>query len=156
MLEFDHRIMIQIKFCHTAEFRVSQLLIGRPVCMLLHRHMMTSSNGNIFHITGHLCGEFTGEFPAQKPVMRSFDVFFDLRVIYRLSKQSWSWWFETPSCPLWHHCNETTDWIKVKFDGPAWLSLYVLNLSEGTLTYIYILCHSSTLIWHRWLKSFLK
>ena len=22
--------------------------------------MMTSSNGNIFHITGHLCGEFTG------------------------------------------------------------------------------------------------
>ena len=23
-------------------------------------HMMTSSNGNIFHITGHLCGEFNG------------------------------------------------------------------------------------------------
>ena len=22
-------------------------------------HMMTSSNGNIFHVTGHLCGEFT-------------------------------------------------------------------------------------------------
>ena len=22
--------------------------------------MMTSSNGNIFHVTGHLCGEFTG------------------------------------------------------------------------------------------------
>ena len=42
--------------------------------------MMTSSNGNIFRVTGHLCGEFTGpgEFPAQKPVTRSFDVFFDL------------------------------------------------------------------------------
>ena len=27
--------------------------------------MMTSSNGNIFHVTGHLCGEFTAprEFP---------------------------------------------------------------------------------------------
>ena len=24
------------------------------------RIMMTSSNGNIFHVTGHLCGEFTG------------------------------------------------------------------------------------------------
>ena len=24
-------------------------------------HMMTSSNGNIFRVTGHLCGEFTGE-----------------------------------------------------------------------------------------------
>ena len=25
----------------------------------------------------------------------------------RLSKQSWGWWFETPSRWLWHHCNET-------------------------------------------------
>ena len=24
------------------------------------RHMMMSSNGNIFRVTGHLCGEFTG------------------------------------------------------------------------------------------------
>ena len=23
----------------------------------------------------------------------------------RLSKHSWGWWFETPSCPLWRHCN---------------------------------------------------
>ena len=33
---------------------------------------MTSSNGNIFRVSGHLCGEFTG--PAQKPVTGSFDV----------------------------------------------------------------------------------
>ena len=26
----------------------------------LRTHMMTSSNGNIFRVTGHLCGEFTG------------------------------------------------------------------------------------------------
>ena len=32
------------------------------------------------------------------------------------------------------------------------LTLYVLNFSEGTKTYIYILCHSSTLIWHRYLN----
>ena len=42
------------------------------------RHMRTSSNGNIFHLTGPLCGEFTGEFPSQRPVAQSFDVFFDL------------------------------------------------------------------------------
>ena len=47
----------------------------------------------------------TGEFPAQKPVTRSFDAFFDLRLNKRLSKQSWGWWFESPSRPLWRHCN---------------------------------------------------
>ena len=31
----------------------------------------------------------TSEFPAQRPVTRSFDVFFDLRLNNRLSKQSW-------------------------------------------------------------------
>ena len=46
-----------------------------------------------------------GEFPAQRPVTRSFDVFLDLRLNKRFSKQSWSWWFETLSCPLWRHCN---------------------------------------------------
>ena len=52
--------------------------------------MMTSSNGDIFRVAGHLCGEFTGpgEFPAQRPVTQSFDVFFDLRLNKRLSKQS--------------------------------------------------------------------
>ena len=37
----------------------------------------------------------TGEFPAQRPVARSFDVFFDMRLNKRLSKQWWDWWFET-------------------------------------------------------------
>ena len=48
-----------------------------------------------------------GEFPAQSPVTRSFDGFFDLRLNKRLSKQSWGWWFETLSCQLWRHCNES-------------------------------------------------
>ena len=46
-----------------------------------------------------------GEFPAQRPMTRSFDVFFDLRLNKRLSKQPWGWWFETLSRPLWRHCN---------------------------------------------------
>ena len=69
--------------------------------------MMTSSNGNIFRVTGPLCGEFTGpgEFPTQRSVMRSFYVFFVLRLNKRLNKQPWGWWFETPSWSLWRHCN---------------------------------------------------
>ena len=51
----------------------------------------------------------TGEFLAQRPVSRSFDVFFDLRLNRRLSKQSWGWWFETLSRPLWRHCNAMID-----------------------------------------------
>ena len=53
-----------------------------------------------------LCAENTpvnGEFPAQRPVARSFDVFFDLCLNKQLSKQSWGWWFGSPSRPLWHH-----------------------------------------------------
>ena len=49
----------------------------------------------------------TGEFPSQRPVTRSFDMFFDLRLNNRLSKQSWGWWFETPARSLWRNCNVT-------------------------------------------------
>ena len=65
--------------------------------------MMTSSNGNIFHLNSPVLGEF----PAQKPVTRRFDVFFDLRLNKRLSQQSWSWWFNTLPLPLWRHSNDT-------------------------------------------------
>ena len=70
------------------------------------RSMMTSSNGNIFRVTGPFCGKFTGHrwIPPQRPVTRSFDVFFHLRLNKRLSKQSWGWWFETRSRSLWRHC----------------------------------------------------
>ena len=36
-------------------------------------YVMTSSNRNIFRVTGPLCGDFTGpgEFPAQRPVTRA-------------------------------------------------------------------------------------
>ena len=69
--------------------------------------MMTSSNGNIFRVTGHLCGEFTSSrwISAQSPVTRSFDVSFDLCLNKRLGKQSWGWWFKTQSRPLWRQCN---------------------------------------------------
>ena len=82
-------------------YKVGHLAIGMQyVCIYIHIYidtymhasicrMMTSSNGNIFRVTGPLCGEFTGpgEFPTQRPVTRSFDIFFDLRLNKRSSKQ---------------------------------------------------------------------
>ena len=44
-----------------------------------------------------------GEFPTQRPVTLSFDVFFDLRLNKRLSKQLWGWWFESQSSSLWRN-----------------------------------------------------
>ena len=69
---------------------------------------MMSSNGKIFRITGHLCGNSLvhGEFSAKRPVTRSFDVFFDVPLNKRLSKQSRGWRFETLSLSLWRHRNE--------------------------------------------------
>ena len=70
-------------------------------------YMMTSSNGT-FSAYLVLCEgnpPVTGGFPSQRPVTRSFDVFFDLRMKKRSSKQSRHRWFARPSCPLWRHCN---------------------------------------------------
>ena len=65
-------------------------------------HMTTSSNGKKSMLLANCAGNspVPSEFPTERPVTRSFDVFFDLRVNKRSSKQSWGWWFETPSRPL--------------------------------------------------------
>ena len=61
----------------------------------------------------------TGEFPAQRLVTRSFDVFFDLCLNKRMSKQSWGWWFETLLRTLWRHCNgmSTRRWLHKSNNG---------------------------------------
>ena len=99
--------------------------------------MMTPSNGNIFRVTGHLCGEFTGpgEFPTQRPVTRSFEVFFDLRLNKRLRKQSWGWWFETTSRPLWRQCNAALIrryWVRIQL-GVRYFCLKKLRLFLMTI-----------------------
>ena len=74
------------------------------------RDMMTSSNGNIFRVTGPLYGEFTGPrwIPRTKPVTELWCFLSHRCLNKRLSKQSRRWWFETPSCSLWRHCNDLT------------------------------------------------
>ena len=65
--------------------------------------MMTSSNCNIFRVTGPFCGEFTGH--QWIPRTESSDVSVDLHLNKRRSKPA-SWWFKKPSRLLWRHCND--------------------------------------------------
>ena len=77
--------------------------LGKGICFAWWRHQMET-----FSALLTLCAAIppvTGGYPSQRPVTRSFDVFFDLRLNKRLSKQSRRRWFETPSRSLWHHCN---------------------------------------------------
>ena len=79
--------------------------------------MMTSSNGNIFHVTGPLWGETTGHWwiLLTKASDAELWCFFDPRLNKQLSKQSGHRWFETPSHSLWRHCNG------VEIGGIDWL-----------------------------------
>ena len=89
-----------------------------------------------------LCAGYSpasGEFPTQRPVTQSFDVFFDLCLNKRLNKQSWGWWFETPSRPLSRHGNAiVAKLIHVNKRGARWLRVdFCFNMSQ----YNYICCH---------------
>ena len=65
------------------------------------RHQMEIFSALLAFCVGN--SPVTGEFSAQRPVTWSLDVFLDLRLNKRLSKQSWGWWLETPWDPLWRH-----------------------------------------------------
>ena len=67
------------------------------------RHQMETFSALLALCVGN--SPVIGEFPSQRSVTRSFDVFFDLCMHKRRSKQSWVWWFETPSHSSWRHRN---------------------------------------------------
>ena len=100
-----------------------------------------------------------GEFPAQRPVTRNFDVFFDLRLNKRLSKQSWGWGFETLSRPLWRHCNVLYEFIFKMY------IVLILQLKSYSISVIIFMLHSlwltdcsfdnwATMLWEwLWIQS---
>ena len=67
-----------------------ELSLGRHVESVHVFDMMTSSNGNIFRVTG----------PWGIPRTKASDA-----ELGWLSIQSWGWWLETQSRSLWRHCN---------------------------------------------------
>ena len=126
-------IWLTVGFTHMMEIVVSQWWCGVPSIMgwrhsgLLAwwRHQMELFSALLTLCAGN--STVTVEFPAQRPVTRSFDVFFDLCLSKRLSKQSWGWWFETPLRPWWRNCNgrgwhqEQVSFKKLKFCG-GWVA----------------------------------
>ena len=72
------------------------------------RHQMETFSAPLAFCVGN--SPVTGAFPTQMPVTRSFDVFFELDLNKRLSKQSRGWWLEAPSSSLWRYCNDHGCW----------------------------------------------
>ena len=98
----------------------------------------------------------------QKGQWRGVDVFFNLRPNKRLSKQSWGWWFETPS----RHCNAhiTNIWLRkhrgvsysVRVDGEFCMNVHVMadriypiNTNKVTF-FVILLCLYRHFIRHLW------
>ena len=120
--------------------RISVCFVDMEVKVLMHKETLITHKGTeklsswwrhqteTFSALLDLCAgnsRVTGGFPSQRPVKRSFDVFFDLRINKRLSKQSWGWWFETPSRSPWRHCNggPCADWnydVQTKAISPVY------------------------------------
>ena len=71
------------------------------------RHQMKTFSALLAICAGNSLA--SGEFPTQRSVTRRFDVFFDMCLNKWLRKQSWGWWFETLSWPLWCHCDVARD-----------------------------------------------
>ena len=70
------------------------------LCCLRWRHQMETFSALLAICAGN------SPVPVNSPHKGQWhDVFFDLSPNKRLSKQWWGWWFETPSSPLWRHCN---------------------------------------------------
>ena len=99
--------------------------------------MMTSSNGNIFCVTGSLRGELTGLrwIPVTKAIDAELRCFFDLRLNKRLSKQSWDWCFVTPSRSFWRHCNACFQFLS-SISGSYGIIFHSLLSSMAGETYI--------------------
>ena len=85
------------------------VVLCRPILSTWWRHQMETFSALLALYAGN--SPIHGEFPAQRPVMRSFDVFLDLRLNKRLSKQSWGWWFEKVSCPWRRHSNAMVQYL---------------------------------------------
>ena len=98
------------------------------------RHQMETFSALLAICAGN--SPVPGEFPAQRPVTQSFDVFLDLRLNKRLSKQWWGWWFETLSRPLWRHCND-------QCVNMAQFTLFVSSISIGATLFSFVMSSSN-------------
>ena len=108
------------------------------------RHQMETISALLALCAGN--SPVTGGFPAQRPVTRSFHVFCDLHLNKRLSKQSWGWWFETLSRPLWRHRNDIVKEVTEHTAG-RFASLMAHNVA---IHHMYHICSSVYILNFKW------
>ena len=95
------------------------------------RHQMETFSALLALCAGN--SPVTGEFPSQRSVTWRFDVFFDLHLDKRLSKQSRGRWFETPWRSLWRPCNDIYIYTYIYTYTPLALDeLRLWGLSKNT------------------------
>ena len=83
-----------------------------------HTHMMSSSNGNIFCVTGPLWGEFTSHrwIPLTKASAFMFSVICAWTNGWANHRDAGDWKsYDLPLCLLWHHCNGNHQNTKLAF-----------------------------------------
>ena len=91
--------------CWLAEYLAyNRIVKNEKIFVTWRRHQMETFSALLALCAGN--SQVTGEFPSQRPVTQSLDVFLHRYLNKRLSKQSWGWWFETPSRSLWRHYND--------------------------------------------------
>ena len=144
--EFSYRVTYSNQSNSTLYVQKNDYVPNSPV--ELAKGAPTTISGQCFTLTSHpwwrhqmekfsalmaICAgnsPVPGEFPTQRPVTQSFGVFFDLRLNKRLSKQSWGWWLNTLSRPLWRHRKDRR-WLR-------WTCWLLLNSSIDLWSYHYL------------------
>ena len=135
-ISLTNLILVQLILC----FNRSNLQMIFTCCFMSNswwRYQMETLSALLAICAGN--SPVTGEFPSKRPVTRSFDVFFDLCLNKRLSKQSRGWWFQTPWRPLWRHCNVT-------FSAEYWVG-GVRGFSKVVATFNHVCGPSIFRIW---------
>ena len=116
------KITWQIYFLVACPVKYSQRLILLGLVWSWWRHQMETFSASLAICAGN--SPVIDELPTQRPVTRNLEVVFDLRLNTPLSKQSRSWWLETPSRSLWRHCNSyivTAWWTKGGMGGDVFV-----------------------------------
>ena len=104
------------------------------------RHQMEAFSALLAICAGN--SPVSADFPAQRPVTRGFDVFFDLCLNKRLSKQSWGWWFETLPCSIWRQSNVWLNLLMamVRYWGGCKICFCVSSTPFATEQGVYSFC----------------
>ena len=138
---------ISSEWCSQHDDSHSLLVTQWSICHLSQYMSWWSYQMETFSMLLAICvgnSPVPGEFPTQRPVTWSFDVFFDLCLNKRLSKQWWGWWFEMLSRTLWRRHNDKHFscfqigsihlWCRIKSKRIAtWNLLQLLNIASISL-----------------------